>query len=114
LERLLGSQTRALATPIRFGLSLHRGRSFRQVGRSRQARLGRPARFLSLIDGFLAKAGEAATLCELLPLSGSLSPRFARRLKMLEGLIIMLEAAIVVVVTLTVMALLYRLLEPKT
>jgi hypothetical protein len=33
---------------------------------------------------------------------------------MLEGLIIMLEAAIVVVVTLTVMALLYRLLEPKT
>jgi hypothetical protein len=47
-------------------------------------------------------------------LSGNLSRRFAPRLKNAEGLIIMLEAAIVAVVTLAVMALLYRWLEPKT
>ena len=58
----------------------------------------------------------AATLFHLdgLSLSGSLSPRFAPRLKNAEGHIIMLEAAIVAIVTLAVMALLYRWLEPKT
>jgi hypothetical protein len=58
----------------------------------------------------------AATLFHLdgLSLSGSLSPRFAPRLKNAEGIIVMLEAAIVAVVTLAVMVLLYRWLEPKT
>ena len=58
----------------------------------------------------------AATLFHLdaWSLSGTLSPRFAPRLKNAEGLIIMLEAVIVAVVTLAVMALLYRWLEPKT
>ena len=58
----------------------------------------------------------AATLFHLdgLSLSGSLSPRFGPGLENAKGLIVMLEAAIVAVVTLAVMVLLYRWLEPKT